>query len=247
MKYAIHLLLLLSVILFSTVVCAQSEPQQESMIKLNLTDFVQGRYELWYEKVIDKETTFLIGLNGIGWVENSDATNIYWNETTNEEVVLTSNSILENSGWGITPEIRRYAWSNGGVPEGVYLSGYARFEKRVLHVEEKLVVDPGYPVGAYNEPVELDITRTHVGAGLLVGFQWVADNGLSLELFVGPEFRNLGLSWDFLGGLSDGEEVLAKQAFEERILPDASFRTETMLEHRTGPFVRFGITAGLGL
>lgn len=238
---------LLALLAISTVLSAQSEPQQESLLKLNMSDFVQGRYELLYEKVLDNETTFVLAFNGIGWVESTDAMNYFYDSDSGIEYLLQSEAILEHSGWGITPEIRRYAWNNGGVPEGVFLSAFARFESHSVHVEEELMLEDGWPVGAYDTPVVLDFKRTHVGAGLLVGFQWVADNGLSLEIFAGPEFRSLGLNWSFPSELGDAEETLAQQAFEDRILSDASFRTENLIEQRTGPYLRFGITAGLGL
>lgn len=241
-------LAVLSASLFSPV-SAQAEPQEEALLKLNMFDFVHGRYELLYEKVLDHETTFQMAINGIGWVENARGGQYYYDDETFTDYYFDSEAVLEHSGWGITPEIRRYAWVNGGVPEGVFLSLFARYEVHAISVDEEAIDISDWPesFSIYDGEVDFSAKRTQMGAGLLVGFQWVADNGISLEVFMGPEFRSLNMRWDFDSEMSDLEVEAAQDAFRDRILDRSSFRTQNLFNARTGPYVRFGITAGLGL
>lgn len=81
-------------------------------------------------------------------------------------------------GWGITPEYRFYL-SDSPAPEGFFLASYARY----LHFNlENEVKDKAKMNG--------------LGAGLIIGQQYIFKERVSFEWFFGPGYTNINLDVD---------------------------------------------------
>ena len=236
-------LLVLSVI-FSGPVLAQVENddiETRDLLKLNLSDWFWARYELGYEHVIDESTSFQIAVAGIGASENN-RNSIYDNIFGNFSDVDVE---IEHSGWRLSPEIRRYAWVYGGMPEGVFVSLLGRVENWSLSVDED--IDDLSSLGPNEYQGELDgvFTQFHWGGGVMVGYQWYSDNGISIEMYTGPMFRSFSRSWSADAVLTDGEQELAEDSLEPRVFQTSQW--DPYLIANSGPSWRFGLTVGLGL
>lgn len=78
---------------------------------------------------------------------------------------------VEFDGHGFTPEIRYYLAEQ--APDGFYIAGYGRILNYKLTVEDK---EKGETYEATYKPV---------GAGVAAGNQFIFNNGISLDLFLG--------------------------------------------------------------
>lgn len=87
---------------------------------------------------------------------------------------------MKLNGWSITPEFRYYAGKKEAM-QGFYVAPFMRFG---------------------NFEVSDDFAKADlksIGAGLLVGNQWIFRKGLSLDVFMGPSYSSGNLK------LTDGE------------------------------------------
>ncbi len=86
----------------------------------------------------------------------------------------TGISVLETSfsGFGITPEFRYYMSEKRVSPSGVFIAPYLRYQSFNLTTE----IDDG------------KASYSAMGGGLLVGYQSVVRNRISIEAFIGPAY-----------------------------------------------------------
>ena len=87
-------------------------------------------------------------------------------------------------GMGITPEFRYYLSETKPAPSGVFVAPYARYQSFNLTVEGEAG----------------KATYSGIGGGLLVGWQRLLKNTISLEGFIGPSYFSGSLKVD------DGQE-----------------------------------------
>ena len=133
-----HMTLRLSFLLLASGLLGLSATAQEenidtrSLLKLNLSDWYWARYELGYEHVINESTSIQFAFAGIGAEENR--TTYYYNNELGRDAVADLEVV--HGGWRFTPEIRRYAWVYGGMPEGVFVSVQGRVENWSLTIDE---------------------------------------------------------------------------------------------------------------
>jgi hypothetical protein len=78
---------------------------------------------------------------------------------------------VEFKGYGFTPEVRYYLAEQ--APDGFYVAGYGRVLNYKLTVEDK---EKGETYEATYKPI---------GAGVAAGNQFIFNNGISLDLFLG--------------------------------------------------------------
>ena len=211
------------------------------LLKLNLSDWYFARYELGYEHVLNASTSVQIAFAGIG---ASEEFNRY--DFNNFNVVSPWADVeLEHSGWRLTPELRRYAWVYGGMPEGVYVSIMGRLEQWNLEFDEDIRDPAGITSGQFQEELDGTWSQFHWGGGVLVGYQWYSDNGISLEVYTGPMFRSYSRGWSHKGDLNAEEQELSEDSLEDRLFNGS--RWSEYLNRDSGPGWRFGLTVGLGL
>ena len=83
------------------------------------------------------------------------------------------------SGFGITPEFRKYLSSSSEAPAGFYLAPFLRFQSFNLKIEES----------DFEEEVSGKANYTTLGGGLLIGRQWVFADRCVLDTFIGPNYN----------------------------------------------------------
>ena len=213
----------------------------QRLLKLNLSDWYFARYELGYEHVLNESTSFQVALAGIGATE--DFERYYFNNLTFND--SWADVEVNHSGWRFTPELRRYAWVYGGMPEGVFVSIMGRLENWNLEFDEDIEDSGGILEGQFEDELDGIWSQFHWGGGVLVGYQWYSDNGISIEVYTGPIFRSYSRSWKHDGVLNEEEQELAEDSLEDRLF--RSSRWSTYLNSDSGPGWRFGLTVGLGL
>ena len=225
-----------------SVVAQDDNIDARNLLKLNLSDWYFARYELGFEHVINESTSIQLAFAGIGAAE--DYSGYYYDGMTG--LNTRTNVEVEHGGWRCSPEIRRYAWVYGGMPEGVFVAIQGRFENWSLKIDEDLDnPDGGLPADQYQSELDGTFSQFHWGGGVMVGYQWFSDNGISIEIYTGPMFRSYSRKWQADVPLTNGQQELAEDSLEPRVFD--SSRWSTYLNSNSGPGWRFGLTVGLGL
>ena len=127
--------------LASGAVGQEDDIDAQSLLKLNLSDWYWARYELAFEHVLNASTSVQFAFAGIGAEESF--TNYYYNYDFGSDAVADLDIV--HGGWRFTPEIRRYAWVYGGMPEGVFVSVQGRIESWNLTIDEDADDLNGFP------------------------------------------------------------------------------------------------------
>ena len=213
----------------------------QNLLKLNLSDWYWARYELGYEHVLNGSTSVQVAFAGIGAAEDqghSRFDNLLGTTTQ-------TNVAIEHGGWRFSPEIRRYAWVYGGMPEGVFVSIMGRVENWSLTIDEDVDDLNSLPETEFIGELNGVYRQFHWGGGVMVGYQWYSDNGISIEVYTGPMFRSYSRSWTADVALTDGEQERAEDSLEARVFNTSQWNTYLMAN--SGPGWRFGLTVGLGL
>lgn len=225
--------------------------QRTQLLKVNLTDFAIGQYTAAFEHVLNDNSTLVINVGGIGYTV--DQSSVYLGSAYDELGVwsdLRGNLTAEASGFELTPEYRRFGYIHDGMPEGLYVSMFAQIRSLNVALDEDLPVDAVEEMFGLDYPHEIDhdYALFTFGAGFNLGYQWMADNGLSIDVYFGPMFRAVNRTYDFGDNLPLGEEA-AIDAVNERTrnVYYPGLGLSDAYRARTGPWIRGGITVGLGL
>ena len=236
------LLVMVGLMMLTSVRAQVSEDiETRNLVKLNLSDWYFARYELGYEYVLNESTSVQFALAGIGASE--DYGRYYYNNFAGMD--SWTDVEVNHTGWRITPELRRYAWVYGGMPEGVFVSIMGRLEQWNLEFDEDVDDLSGISQSQYQGELDGTFSQFHWGGGVMVGYQWYSDNGISIEMYTGPMFRSYSRSWTHDGELSGDERELVDDSLEDRLFNPS--RWSALLNSDSGPGWRFGLTVGLGL
>lgn len=235
-------LTLIVAFVFPLFLSAQEEGiDTRGLLKMNLSDWYWARYEIGYERVLSETTSIQFALAGIGAVE--DYNRYYFNNLTGRDA--QTDLTIEQGGWRFSPEIRKYAWVYGGMPEGVFVSLMGRLENWSLAVDEDVDDVQGLPDVQFQQELDGVFRQFHWGGGVMVGYQWYSDNGISIEVYTGPMFRSYSRTWTADQALTDGEQERAEDSLEPRVFNPSNWYS--YLTANSGPGWRFGLTVGLGL
>lgn len=233
----------------------EAPAQFEHLVKVNLLDFAFGQYTASYERVVGPFTSVAFNLGGIGYYDAANSYNLgsyydVWGNWYNAPAQIE----LEVSGWEFTPEIRRYGFIYDGMPEGLYASAFMQLRKVTAVVDETLELDDvDSELYGIDYPYEIDHTLDFFsfGAGFNLGYQWMADNGLAIDAYFGPMFRQVARSYAFdaLPDLADPDpQGVAEEAAEDRMREDYWLTRPTsndLFTGRTGPWIRGGISIAI--
>ena len=233
----------------------EAPAQFEQLVKVNLLDFAFGQYTASYERVVGPYTSVVLNLGGIGYYDASSSYSLgsfydEWGVWYSAPAKIE----MEVSGWELTPEIRRYGFIFDGMPEGLYASAFLQLRGLTAVVDETLDLE-GIDSELYgiDYPYEIDHTLNFFsfGGGFNLGYQWMADNGLAIDAYFGPMFRNVRRSYEFdalpVGVYADAQKV-AEDAAEARVRDDYWFNrppSNDLFTGRTGPWVRGGISVAV--
>jgi hypothetical protein len=215
---------LLSAALVAATLGAYAQPNQyKGVVKTNPLGYFTGQFMFGYEHMLNERMSVQLMP---GLVSQSSSQTLY------DDMGMETSYEQKKSGFIVIPEFRYYLKpDNLGAPEGLYIAGLAR----VLSLTYDLT-DTG-AAGFYGD-VSREDKRTVLGAGAVLGYAFFLDNGLSAELFVGPQFKSVTFerTYDNFSNVEVGDA-----AFDSKFL-DVSLAG---LEN-SGAGVRFGVNVGFG-
>lgn len=225
--------------------------QRTQLLKVNLTDFAIGQYTAAFEHVLNDNSTLVVNLGGIGYTV--DQSSVYLGAAYDELGVwsdLRGDLTVEASGFELTPEYRRFGYIHDGMPEGLYVSMFGQIRSLNISLDEDLPDEAAEAMFGLDYPHEIDheYALFTFGAGFNLGYQWMADNGLSIDVYFGPMFRTANRSYDFGDNLPLGEDE-AIDAVNDRMRNSyyPGLGLSDAYRARSGPWIRGGVTVGLGL
>ena len=170
----------------SPVLPVQPTKLHDGLIKVNLTDFISGKYSLSYERVIGPWTTAEFTVTGIG-MTTSDYTytiaQASYYPYSSFYPSLPADMTTEMSGWEVSGAVRKYGWVDDGVPDGFYASAFLMAGGVTIEADERLrpvAFDPDtvqWEPGAFLDEVDHKLDVTKWGFGLTVGYQWLTESG----------------------------------------------------------------------
>lgn len=146
----------------------ETTTEHKNILKTNMTSFFISTFHLNYERVMNKQVTLQLGVHysfaGSGLSDNGNNNN---------------NSYQGIRGFGITPEIRFYP--NKIAPIGFYVAFSPRFQSYTTSNQY------------YNNQIggnsSTQVRHTAVGAGFLVGSQWIIGDRITIESYIGPSIN----------------------------------------------------------
>ncbi len=168
----VALFVLLHVLVFVSSILAQRN--SKNLIKVNpLSTAIASTVSLSYERVIARSTSLQLSTSYTYGMIHPDLDNIVF-------AGLAGPVFSTVWGYSIVPELRYY-FSAHGAPEGWFLGPFLRYQQYE-------VLDPGITFSGsaiYN----LYSVR-NIGFGVIVGRQWVLENGIAIALFAGPYLQS---------------------------------------------------------
>jgi len=231
-------------------VSADAPAQFGQGLKVSLTDFAFGQYTATYERVLGSSTTAAISLGGIGYTQ--ELRDVYiasgYNMNTGMWDAVQADFTAEVSGFELTPEVRRYGYIHDGLPEGFYGAAYLQIRRATVVADEDIdlaTVTSGWFETEYGHEIDHTLKYGSFGAGFGVGYQWLADNGLTVDANFGPMFRSVSRTYEF-NDLPEGEEA-AIDGVQERMDNNYgdSYSMWDLYLGRTGPWFRGSISVGI--
>ena len=208
----------------AAVTFAAQAQQYKGVVKTNPLGYFTGQFMFGYEHMLnDRMSVQLMP----GLVSQSSSQSFL------DDMGMETSYEQKKSGFIAIPEFRYYIKpDNLGAPEGLYVAGLAR----VLALTYDLTDTS--PAGGFYPDVSRTDKRTVVGAGAVIGYAFFMDNGLSAELFVGPQFKSVTFerTYDNIGIVEVGDA-----AFENKFVDISLAGLEN-----SGAGVRFGINVGFG-
>ena len=190
-------------LLFMAVLCIGISAQAQEgtgVIKTNPFGWFAGQYQFGYEHFLSEKASVQLlpgGIYSVGTVSINDSLAGFFADYT-----------ANRTGFIVVPEFRYYL---GDVaPDGLYVAPFGRFRS------VKTTVD---------EDAQSTKTRRSFGGGFVLGFQYQLANGITGELFLGPQFKSTETTY-----------TGAYQQYDDFGFDDAD---------DTG--IRFGLTIGFGL
>ena len=228
------------------------ERLHDGLVKVNLTDFISGKYSLSYERVIGPWTSAELTVTGIG-MTTSDYTysiappvtypwdSFYPSLPADLELVL--------SGWEVQGAVRKYGWVDDGMPDGFYASVFLTAGSANVEADERIrdvTYDPDtvtFEPSAFLDEIDHTLKVTTWGFGLTVGYQWLTESGLGVDAYFGPMFRGMTRTFS-MDGYTDAE---AKDIVGNRLQQRYWLRPgpSELYNGTTGPWFNGGVRLSL--
>ena len=133
---------------------------QSNVFKINILSPVVSTGSVFYERTIAEDKSLQLGVFYTGF----------------------SVGDTKFSGFGVTPEFRKYLSSSKQAPEGFYLAPFLRYQSFNLKTEYS-------DWSGDSESTTAEATYNTFGGGLLIGKQWVFKDLIVLDTFFGPSYN----------------------------------------------------------
>lgn len=140
----------------------------DNAIKTNIFGAFVGQYQLAYERALNENLSaqLSVGLISRTWESSASAGS------------FTSSTEQKDGGFLVIPEVRYY-FTEG--LKGFYGSAFARYRTGTTTVTTTFD----------DSSSETEYTRNAVGGGLLVGYQFLFNDRIALDIFIGPQFKSV--------------------------------------------------------
>jgi hypothetical protein len=135
------------------------------VIKTNPFGWFAGQYQFGYEHFISEKASVQLMPGGIFG-------SVSLTSTTVDSTFAFESVSATRGGFIVIPEFRYYL--GGEAPDGMYISAFGRFRSVKTTLDDD---------GASSQ------TRSAVGGGFVLGYQYMIASGLTGELFLGPQFK----------------------------------------------------------
>jgi len=167
--------LLASVVALFLVSSINAQDNPKTLIKCNLGSLIFSTFNFQLEKVVGEKQSLQLG------------------------VFFTSLKVTDTkfSGFGITPEYRFYM-SQKGAPKGFFAAPFIRYQSFKLTNGSSYDYTTGQSLG------EASAKLSTFGGGVIIGFQGIIANHISIETFAGPSI-NAGKVKVDTAGASDSD------------------------------------------
>jgi len=248
MKILPILILLLALNLSSS---AQESLSDFNVIKISLTDFAIGQYTLGYERMMGNDWSVNATVSGVGYAVNSRSFSMgsYYNEW-GEWFNIESEMEAQVEGFGTSIGLRKYSVHEGLELHGLYGGVFAQWRNcKTDFIEDFENFEAFSEFYSLEYPHNLNHTSTmnSLGVGVELGYHWLSDNGLSLDVFAGPMFRSFKRENTFES--LPMSEANAEDGLDDRFRNHyyTSPQFSDLYQGRTGSWFRAGITLGLKL
>lgn len=190
--------LLMAVLAMGTTALQAQEQEGTGVIKSNPFGWFAGQFQFGYEHFLSEKLSVQV-MPGV----------IFSNTTVTQgdSLFVFESFDATRLGFIVVPEVRYYL---GDVaPDGLYIAPFGRLRTVKTTVDQDDVSTR---------------TRTSIGGGFVLGYQYQLANGLTGEVFLGPQFKSS--TTEYTGNF---------ESYDDLNLDDTD---------DTG--IRFGLTIGLG-
>ena len=208
---------------------AAPEVLHDGLLKVNLTDFISGKYSLSYEHMLGNWSSVEATVTGIG-MTTSDYTYTIAQPAAPLSISpwdsyypnLPADLDMEMSGWEAQVAIRKYGWVSRGLPDGFYASAFITAGSTTIDADERIrpvAFDPDtvtFEPGAFLDEIDHTLSVTKWGFGLTIGYQWLTKSGLGLDAYMGPMFRGITRTYLMEGHSAEEARDIVSQRTQQR-------------------------------
>jgi hypothetical protein len=163
------------------LVAQEATEWSKNVVKLNLFALATQNISLQYERALHKNISLALQ---VGFTPTHDLTSVI-----NDQIATASNNVIHDikiSGVSITPEFRWYPGKKveKQAPRGFYLSAYLRYAKYTANAFYTYKDSSYYPLFVKDVPGTTSISYSGIGTGLMLGYQWVISNRVSIDWWI---------------------------------------------------------------
>lgn len=228
---------------------AQESPQPLQVIKISLSDFALGQYSLEYERVSGADWSAGVSISGIGFETSAESFGLmYFYDAVGEWHSVYSKIDASVAGFEACLNLRKYGVIKGNMPEGFYAGVFLQLRQVKSDLTEEFSAPETSSTWygqAYPHTIDHQAKFNSLGMGVQLGYQWMADNGLSLDVFAGPMFRraNRTLTFDELPVSEEAALDAVDNRLRNHYYPTLSLTR--FYQARTGSWFKAGLSLGL--
>lgn len=153
-------------VLLALVACGLHVQGQDmsGIIKTNPLGWLAGQYQFGYEHFLSESASVQVLPGGI-----FGSVTLFPNDSTSNLTSVGAGRV----GAIVVPEFRYYF--SGEAPDGMYIAPFGRYRSVTTTL---------------NNDGNSSQTRTAIGGGFVLGYQYSLANGLTGEVFLGPQFKS---------------------------------------------------------
>ena len=204
---------------------AEPNVLHDGLLKVNLTDFISGKYSLSYERMLGNWSSVEATVTGIGMTTSDYTYTIAqpamypWDSFYPN---LPADLDMEISGWEAQVGVRKYGWVDRGVPDGFYASAFFTAGAATIAADERIrpvAFDPDtvtFEPGAFLDEIDHTLSVTKWGFGLTIGYQWLTESGLGLDAYMGPVFRGITRTYLMEGYSAEEARDIVRERTQQR-------------------------------